>query len=71
MIPVIEQKAIILELENHLSKVAILERDVDTNLARADRLRQSILKKAFSGQLVPSTQENGNNHANDFPLAAE
>ena len=29
-----------------------LNKEIDANLARADALRQSILKKAFSGELV-------------------
>lgn len=40
--PILEQKQIIEEIEA----------DVETNLKRAERLRQAILKKAFSGRLV-------------------
>ena len=43
--------------ENHLAisryYVVEAETQVEANLRRADRLRQSILKQAFSGQLVP------------------
>jgi type I restriction enzyme S subunit len=51
--PLAEQKFIYEEIERHLSIIAGAEVQVDANLRRADRLRQSILKQAFSGQLVP------------------
>lgn len=50
--PLEEQKAINRVIEEHISVVSAFERQVDVNLKRADRLRQSILKKAFSGKLV-------------------
>jgi type I restriction enzyme, S subunit len=51
--PFLEQKEIVTEVENKISIIDDVEKEVDINLARADRLRQSILKKAFSGKLVP------------------
>jgi hypothetical protein len=51
--PLAEQHQIVSEVERRLSIVAGAEAQVDANLRRADRLRQSILKQAFSGQLVP------------------
>jgi len=51
--PLVEQHQIVAEVERRLSIVSEAEAQVDTNLRRADRLRQSILKKAFSGKLVP------------------
>jgi type I restriction enzyme S subunit len=51
--PLAEQHQIVAEVERRLSIVAEAEVEVDNNLRRADRLRQSILKQAFSGQLVP------------------
>ena len=51
--PLTEQHQIVAEVERRLSIVAGAEAQVDANLRRADRLRQSILKQAFSGQLVP------------------
>jgi len=51
--PISEQKEILFLSDEHLSKIEILDRDVTINLSRAESLRQSILKKAFSGQLVP------------------
>jgi type I restriction enzyme, S subunit len=47
-----EQRNILEELESCLSVADEIESAVDSNLTRAERLRQSILKKAFSGGLV-------------------
>mgnify|MGYP001617404453 FL=1 len=47
-----EQQTIINEIESRLSVAEEIEAAVETNLKRAERLRQSILKKAFSGRLV-------------------
>ncbi len=47
-----EQQTIINEIESRLSVAEEIEAAVETNLKRAERLRQSILKKAFSGKLV-------------------
>ena len=41
------------EVERRLSVIQQAEATVQANLNRAERLRQSILKQAFSGQLVP------------------
>jgi type I restriction enzyme S subunit len=51
--PFAEQHQIVAEAERRLSIVAGAEVQVDANLRRAERMRQSILKQAFSGQLVP------------------
>jgi len=48
-----EQEQIVSEVERRLSVVSQLEATVETNLKRAERLRQSILKEAFAGRLVP------------------
>jgi type I restriction enzyme S subunit len=50
--PLAEQHQIVAEVERRLSIVAGVEAQVDANLRRANRLRQSTLKQAFSGQLV-------------------
>ena len=50
--PLAEQRRIVAEVERRLSVVAVLEREVEAALARARRLRQSILKRAFEGRLV-------------------
>jgi len=47
-----EQQIIIQEVESRLSVAEKIELTVDANLQRAERLRQSILKQAFSGKLV-------------------
>ena len=51
--PLAEQHRIVAEVERHLSVIQKAEAAVDASLKRAERLRQSILKQAFSGQLVP------------------
>ena len=48
-----EQRKIARILERILSFVDETEGSIDQELLKADALRQSILKKAFSGQLVP------------------
>ncbi|WP_193140982.1 restriction endonuclease subunit S [Meridianimarinicoccus sp. MJW13] len=52
-----EQAEIVQLLDAQLEAAARLEAEVDSALTRADALRQSILKKAFSGQLVPQDPE--------------
>ena len=47
-----EQAEIVRILNERLEAVDTLQAEMDANLARADALRQSILKKAFSGELV-------------------
>jgi type I restriction enzyme S subunit len=51
--PTAEQQRIIAEVERCLSVMDELEATITANLKRADRLRQSILKRAFEGKLVP------------------
>ncbi|NNJ09764.1 hypothetical protein EKD04_005440 [Chloroflexales bacterium ZM16-3] len=51
--PLAEQRRIVAEVERRLSVVSTLEATVAANLRRAERLRQSILKRAFAGKLVP------------------
>ena len=48
-----EQQIIVAEFERRLSVADEVEKTVTTELKRAEQLRQSILKKAFSGGLVP------------------
>jgi type I restriction enzyme S subunit len=49
--PLAEQTRIVAEVERRLSVVEELEAVVTANLQRATRLRQSILQKAFTGEL--------------------
>lgn len=48
-----EQNEILSQLDARLSVIEQLEKTITTALQQAEALRQSILKKAFSGQLVP------------------
>jgi type I restriction enzyme S subunit len=50
--PLAEQHRIVTEVERRLSVIDELEAVVAANLRRANRLRQSILQRAFSGELV-------------------
>ena len=50
--PVAEQHRIVTEVDRRLSILRETEAQVEANLQRAERLRQSILAAAFSGQLV-------------------
>jgi len=51
--PIAEQRRIIAEVESRLSIIQQAEATVGVCLKRVGRLRQSILKQAFSGHLVP------------------
>ena len=51
--PPVEQRRIVAEVEPRLSVIQQAEASVETSLKRADQMRQSILKKAFAGELVP------------------
>ncbi|MCS3665629.1 type I restriction enzyme S subunit [Salinibacter ruber] len=55
--PLAEQKQIVDEVERLLSVADDASDTADREHTRADRLRQSILKQAFSGQLVPHDDE--------------
>ena len=48
-----EQQIIVEEIERRFSVADVVERIVDQSLKQAERLHQSILKKAFEGKLVP------------------
>lgn len=49
-----EQQSIVAEVEGRLSVIDELEAAVKANLIRAERLRQSVLSKAFVGALISS-----------------
>jgi type I restriction enzyme S subunit len=51
--PALEQQKIVEEIERRFSIADRVENIVEQNLKKAERLRQSILKKAFEGKLVP------------------
>lgn len=48
-----EQHRIVAEIERRLSVADEIEKTIDQCLKQAERLRQSILKRAFEGKLVP------------------
>lgn len=48
-----EQAEIVRLLDTRFEAAELLDGEINANLARANALRQSILKKAFTGQLVP------------------
>ena len=52
-----EQAEIVRILDARLEAAEMLRAEVDASLARADALCQSILKKAFAGQLVPQDSD--------------
>lgn len=51
--PLVEQEQIVAEVEERLSVISAAEIEISNSLLRAARLRQSILKQAFEGKLVP------------------
>jgi type I restriction enzyme S subunit len=50
--PLKEQHLIVQEIESRLSVADKMEESIAQSLQQAEALRQSILKKAFSGELV-------------------
>jgi type I restriction enzyme S subunit len=50
--PIIKQNSIVNEIEKRFSEADNLEKAIDNSLAKAETLRQSILKQAFEGKLV-------------------
>jgi len=50
--PINEQQAIVSEIETRLSVCDKLEQTIEDSLKKAEALRQSILKKAFDGELT-------------------
>ncbi len=55
--PLPEQQQIVAEVEERISVITQAETAVEASLKRAERTRQSILQKAFSGQLVPQAPD--------------
>jgi len=52
-----EQNIIVSEVERYLSIAEAIEKTVEQGLKQAERLRQSILKRAFEGNLVPQNPD--------------
>jgi len=59
--PLAEQHRIVSEVDFHLSLIRETDSQVDTNLKRAERLRQSILESNFSGGLYAEKNVLGKN----------
>jgi len=55
--PLAEQHTIISEYDRRITVVKAVESAVDTDLRRLAKFRQSILKQAFAGELVPQLAE--------------
>ncbi len=53
LMPIEEQLLIVAHLDEQSSYCDQLDSDLEDNIGKSEALRQSILKKAFSGQLVP------------------
>src|SRR5207247_2087113 len=51
--PFSEQDRIVAEIDRRFSVLDAMNHEVEAGLARAARLRQSILKRAFEGKLAP------------------
>ena len=52
-----EQKRIVAEIESRFERADALETAVDRALSNAEKLKQAVLKKAFSGELVPQNPD--------------
>jgi type I restriction enzyme S subunit len=55
-----EQTAVVQEIESRLSVCDKIEESIEQGLKQAEALRQSILKKAFEGKLVPQDARDEN-----------
>ncbi len=64
--PLAEQTRIVAEVDRRLSVLDALDTTVAHNLVKCARLRQSILKRAFEGKLVP--QEPADHPAKTLPV---
>lgn len=53
----VEQERIVAEIESRFERADALEAAVDRALSDAEKLKQAVLKKAFSGELVPQNPD--------------
>ena len=68
--PITERDQIVTEVDRHLSLIRETETQVDTNLQRAEHLRQSILSQAFAGRLTERAEELAESEES-WPMVAE
>ena len=52
LVPLNEQRKMVCDIETKLSNIIQIEKTVDATLIQAEALRQSILKKAFNGEMT-------------------
>ncbi|MDO9566299.1 MAG: hypothetical protein Q7J15_06140 [Candidatus Desulfaltia sp.] len=69
--PIKEQDQIIREIQGRISTIDVVDIMIDLSLKHADRLRQSILKKAFSGKLICSVKDYELDTPLELPLVVE
>lgn len=69
--PVTEQTAIVQEIESRLSVCDKMEQSLTESIAKAETLRQSILKKAFEGKLLSEAEIAQCKQAADYEPASE
>lgn len=51
VLSLLEQRKIFDEVDSKLSSITVLEKSIDSELQRSERLKQSVLQSAFSGEL--------------------
>lgn len=69
--PLEEQREIVRQVDRLFAVADTIERRVEAATARADKLPQAILSKAFSGELVPTEAELARAEGRTYETAAE
>ncbi len=65
-----EQREIVRRVDSLLALIDAIERRVNVTLVRAEKLTQSILAKAFAGELVPTEAELARREGRDYEQAS-
>ncbi len=68
--PLDEQHAIVQRMDSLLALIDTIEKRANAAFARADKLTQSILSKAFAGELVPTEAELARREGRDYEPAS-